>query len=211
MRPVTAPPNLGRYLAAALLVCAAAAAQPGLYGPEAPSGAAWVRVVNAVAPGGIAVRVGDGATVVIPFGNATRYHQVAPGPVAVDVGGTRLDVQVEPASFTTVAATPAGPAAIVDPALRDVSRGLLGLLNLTDRPLLDLRVPDGTAVVEGVGPGAHHALVVAQASTELLVTEGDRVVARISERLYERGVAYAVVVVDTPDGARAQVVSSAAD
>jgi alginate O-acetyltransferase complex protein AlgF len=211
MRPTTEPSWLRGYLAAALLLWGVAAAQPGLYGPEAPSGAAWVRIVNAAAPGGIAVRVGDGATVVVPYGHATRYHQVPPGAVALDLGGTHLDLEVEPASFTTVAITPAGPATIVDPALRDVSRGLLGLLNLTDRPLLDLRVPDGTTVVADVGPGTHEALVVAQASTELLVTEGDRVVARIPERLYARGVAYAVVVVDTPDGPLARVVSSAAD
>ena len=149
---------------AALLACGAAAAQPGLYGPEAPGDAAWVRVVNAAAQGGMAVRVADAATVVLRWGGATRYWQVAPGRVTVDVGGMQLDVDVGPESFTTVAATPGGPVTVADPALRDVSRGLLGLLNLTDRPLT-LRAPDGTVVVGEVPPGGHDALVVSHATT----------------------------------------------
>jgi hypothetical protein len=196
--------------ASVLLAFAAVAAQPGLYGPEAPADAAWVRIVNATAAGGMAVRVADGATVVLPWGGATRYAQVSPGRVNVDVGGVQLELEVGPESFTTVAATPAGAVSVADPALRDVSRGLLGLLNLTDRPLT-LRVPDGTVVVADVPPAAHEALAVAEATTGLLVTDGDEVVLRLEPRAFERGVAHAVVVFAGPDGPRAEVVSTVAD
>jgi hypothetical protein len=205
------PPRRPALVAVAfLLALATAAAQPGLYGPEAPVDAAWVRVVNAAAPGGMAVRVADAATVVLAWGGATRYWQVNPGAVTVDVGGTLVELDVGPESFTTVAATPGGPVAVPDPALRDASRGLLGLLNLSDRPLT-LRVPDGTVVVADVPPGAHAALAVAPATTGLLVTEGDDVLLRLEPRAFERGVAHAVVAFVGPDGLRAEVVSTVAD
>jgi alginate O-acetyltransferase complex protein AlgF len=206
----SAPTRRFALLATLLLVWATVAAQPGLYGPEAPADSAWVRVVNAAAPGGMAVRVADAAAVVLPWGGASRYWQVSPGPVAVDVGGTQLELEVGPESFTTVAATPAGPLVVADPELRDASRGLLGLLNLTDRNLT-LRVPDGTAVVADVPPGHHDALAVAQATTGLVITDGDEVLARLDPREYARGIAHAVVVFAGPDGFHAEVVSTVAD
>jgi hypothetical protein len=196
---------------AVLLMWTAPVAQGGLYGPEAPLDAAWVRVVNVAAAGGMAVRVADAPTVVLPLGGATRYVQVAPGEVDLDVGGTHLSIEVGPESFTTVAATPDATIVVQDPALRDASRGLLGLLNLTDRPALTLRVPDGTIVVGDVPAGGHDALAVAQAITGLLVTDGDEVLARLEPREFVRGVAYAVLVFDGPDGLRADLVSTGAD
>jgi hypothetical protein len=207
-------PTAGRVLAvvaAFVLALTSAAAQPGLYGPEAPQDAAWVRVLNAAATGGVAVRVADHTTVVLPLGGATHYALVPAGNVRVDVGGVELQVEVAPESFTTVAATVDGPVAIADPVLRDVSRGLLGLMNLTDHETLDLRVPDGTAVVADVPPLTHEALAVARATTGLLVTDGDRTVAMLAPHAFERGVAYVVVVFDVGDGPAATLVASAAE
>lgn len=188
-----------------------AAAQPGLYGPEAPQDAAWVRVVNVVAAGGIAVRVADQATVVLPAGGATRYVNVPAGQVRIDVGGTELLHTALPESFTTIAATVDGPVPITDPPLRDVSRGLLGLMNLTGREALDLRAPDGTPVVAAVPPLAHQALAIARATTGLLVTDGDLTIASLEPQPFERGVAYVVVVYDLGEGPVATLVASTAD
>lgn len=196
---------------AALLTWTTSLAQGGLYGPEAPLDAAWVRVVNAASAGGMAVRVADAPTLVLPLGGATRYIQVAPGEVDLDVGGTHLVIEVGPESFTTVAATPDDIVVIEDPALRDASRGLLGLLNLTDRPALTLRVPDGTVVVGDVPAGGHDALPVAQATTALVITDGDEVLERIEAQAFSRGVAYVVIVFDGPDGLRAELLSTGAD
>lgn len=195
----------------ALAALGAGGAQPDLYGPEAPAGVAWVRVVNAGAAGGVAVRVGNAATEVLALGDATRYVRVDADSVEVDVGGEFVHVDLAPEAFVTVAHTPAGVVVVDDPALRDVSRGLLGLLNLTGRAALDLRVPDGTAVVEGVGPGAHAALAVAQATTALLVTADDEVVARIEERTFDRGVAHTVVVTETDAGPAAFVLRATSE
>lgn len=185
-------------------------AQPGLYGPAAPQDAAWVRVFNAAATGGIAVRVADRSTIVLPVGGATRYARVPAGRVRVDVGGTELQLEVAPESFVTVAATADGPVPIADPALRDVSRGLLGLMNLT-AATLDLRAPDGTPVVVAVAPLTHEALVVARATTGLLVTDGDRTVASLEPHPFERGIAYVVVVFDHGEGLTVALLATAAD
>ena len=98
-----------------------------------------------------------------------------------------------------------------DPGLRDISRGLLGLVNLTDRPGLDLRVPDGPLVVGAVPPGWHDAIAVAEATSELEVVDSGTTVARLEARTFERGVAYAVVAVDTPQGIVAFVLTAAAE
>ena len=188
-----------------------AAAQGALYGPEAPLDSAWLRVVNAGAEDGVAVRIADGSAQVLALHQATRYALVEPGAVHVDVGGEVLTVEVGPESFTTIAATRGGVVVVPDPALRDISRGLLGLVNLTDRPALDLQVPDGPIVVGAVPPGVHDAIAVAEATTELVVSEDGTVVARLEARTFERGVAHAVVVVATDDGLLAFVLTAAGE
>ncbi len=200
MTVVPHPRRLAVWLATLMTPLAVAAlghAQPDLYGPEAPADVGWVRVVNGAVAGGVAVRVGEAQTIVLGLGDATRYARVEGGRVMVDVGGERVEVEVEPEAFLSVATTPTGVVVVRDPGLRDVSRGLLGLLNLTDRPALDLRVPDGNPVVAGVPPAAHDALAVAGATTALLVTAGDEVLARLEPQTFERGVAYTVVVTET--------------
>ncbi len=186
-------------------------AHGGLYGPEAPIDAAWVRVVNAGAEGGVAVRIADGGTRVLALFEATRYALVDPGTVRVDVGGDAVALEVGPESFTTVAATAEGYLVVPDPALRDISRGLLGLVNLTDREGLGLQVPDGPTVVAAVPPGAHDAVAVAEATTELVVVDGGTTVAHLEARTFERGVAYAVVAVETVDGIATFVLTAAGE
>lgn len=186
-------------------------AQGGLYGPEAPADAAWVRVVNAGADDGVVARIGDGEALDVAPRRATGYVRVDPGSVPVEVDGDVLTLEVGPESFTTVAATAVGPVAIPDPALRDISRGLLGLVNLTGLEGLDLQVPDGPIVVGPVPPGAHDAIAVAEASTELVVVHDGTVVARLEARTFERGIAYAVVVVETAAGVEAFVLTAAGE
>jgi hypothetical protein len=212
-QPRRAHRALAAFVASSLLSIAAlpwAAAQGDLYGPEAPVDAAWVRVLN-VATDGVDVRIGDAAAQELGHHEATPYALVDPGEVRVDVGGDVHALTVAPESFTTVAATADGVVVVPDPALRDISRGLLGLLNLTIREGLDLRVPDGPVVVAAVPPGAHDAVAVAEASTALVVVDADVEVARVEERPFARGVAYTVVVVDTAEGVVAFVLTAAGE
>jgi hypothetical protein len=66
-------------------------------------------------------------------------------------------------------------------------------------------------VVGAVPPGAHDAVAVAEATTELVVAEGGVVLARLEARAFERGVAYAVVAVETAGGPFAFVLTAAGE
>ncbi len=183
--------------------------QGDLYGPEAPQDVAWVRMINAAA--GTVTGEVDGQQFDIVFGEASAYQTVLPGTTLVTVDGHAVELTAEPESFHTVALTSAGPLVVVDPALRDVSRGLLGLMNLTSLPALTLLTPDGRPVVQDVAPGQAEAVAVSAARTGLQVAAGEEAIASVAEQAFERGVAYTVVVMEADEGLLAVVVTAAAD
>jgi len=200
-----------RRVALALGLASLAFAQTNLYGPQAPEDAAWVRAVNAGLSAGVVVRVAGAEPMTLALGEATGYVPVVPGGVLVAIDGVAVALQVDPEGFATVAATAAAPVVVLDPPLRDISRGLLGLLNLTDRPALDLRVPDGPVVVAAVPPGAHDAVAIAQATTALEVAADGVTLASLEPHAFARGVAYAVLVVETEDGVAAYLLIAAGE
>jgi hypothetical protein len=184
-----------------MAACAAAAsAQEDLYGPQAPSDVAYVRAVNAAESGGLSVRVGNGDMEVLPLAGATGYVLVEPGTVRLDLGGEEVEVTVEIGEFVTVALTRDGVWTIVDTPLRDASRGVLALYNLSDRSALDLVVVDGPEVVTGVAPGEQAAVAIAEAEVALRVRSASGDVIDLEARLYARGMAHAVFVVLGSDG-----------
>lgn len=196
-------------LVLALVLLGMALGQGDLYGPDAPQDVAWVRVINA-ATGTVTAEV-DGQLLGVAFGQASAYLTVQPGTTSVTVDGHAVELSTEPESFHTVALTADGPLAVADPALRDVSRGLLGLMNLTGLPALSLLAPDGTPVIEDVPPGQAEAVAVSPARTGLQVTAGGELLVDVDEHAFERGVAYTVVVMQVEGDPVAVVVSSAAD
>jgi len=183
--------------------------QDDLYGPSAPPEAAWVRAVNAEAPGGLGIRIGDGPLESVAFADATAYRVVAPGDVTVDLGGVVTPVSVEAGSFLTVVATVDTVHVIDDSVLVDVSRGLLALYNLTDLGALDLVVRDGPPVVESVPPWEQAAVAIAEAEVELEIRFDDDVIGTLEARVYERAVAHSVIVVEGPDGPLVRYVAAA--
>lgn len=185
-------------------------AQDDLYGPSAPPDAAWVRAVNAEAAGGLGIRVGDGPLASVAFADATPYRAVPPGEVPLDLGGVITPVEVEAGDFVTVVAAPDAVHVIRDTALVDVSRGLLALYNLSTLGPLDLRVVDGPAVVEGVEAWSQAAITVAEAEVALEVLAAGERVGGLDARLFERGMAHAVLVVEGPDGPLVRYVAAVA-
>jgi hypothetical protein len=196
-------------LVVAAWLLAPALGQGDLYGPSAPPDAAWLRAVNAEAPGGLGIRIADGPLESIAFADATAYRAVAPGEVIVDLGGVVTPVTVEAGAFVTVVATTDAVRVIEDSVLVDVSRGLLALYNLTDVEALDLVVLDGPTVVEHVAPWHQAAVAIAEAEAVLQVRSGDAVVGTLEVRVYERGVAHSVIVVEGPDGPLVRYVAAA--
>jgi hypothetical protein len=183
-----------------LLLLASVLAQEDLYGPQAPVDVAYVRAVNAVDPGGLGVRVADADLVVLPLAGATAYVAVSPGLVRVDLGGETAEIEASLGAFLTVVARPDGVIVIEDVPLRDTTRGILALYNLSEHAWLALEVIDGPSVVERVEPGAQEAVVISEASVALRVVSERGEVIDLEARLLERGVAHAVIVTDGPEG-----------
>jgi hypothetical protein len=186
-------------------------AQEDLYGPQAPSDVAFVRAVNARDPGGLGVRVGDAELEALAYGGATGYVAVAPGLVRIDLGGEEHEVDVERGTFLTAVAHPGGAWFIEDTPLRDVSRGMLSLYNLTDDPGVDLVVVDGPMVFEAVEPGTHAAVAIAEAEVALRVVGSKGQPVELEALRYERGVAHSLLALPGPEGLVVAYVASRAD
>lgn len=195
------------WLCLALL---AGMAMAQLYGPEAPQDVAWVRVINAGDSDAITAEIG-GTSLEIAFSEASPYMMVSPGNVSLVVDGEAVELVAEPETFFTVAALEESRVVVAEPGLRDVSRGLLGLMNLTQRPALSLLTPDGIPVVEDVAPGHADAVAVSAARTALDVAAGGEQVAQVAEHAFERGVAYTVVAIEAADGLLVVIATATAD
>lgn len=180
-----------------------------LYGPQAPENAAWLRVINGTSDS-LATGIGD-AELTLAFGEASSYVLVEPGTITVNLADEAVEVTVEPEQFLTVARLPDRTLVIKDPALRDISRGLLGLLNLTGLNDLALTTPEGDTVVSEVQPGEAAALPINTATTALEVLAGDTVIGTTQEHTFERGAAYTVVALDGPEGTVLVLLEASAD
>lgn len=186
-----------------------ALAQNDLYGPETPADVAWIRVLNA-GPDVVTAYLGGEELAAEPF-RATAYTPVEPGPGTIEVQGEPVEVAPETGQFLTLALLPSGPLVVADPALRDVSRGLLGLMNLTERPALSLLTPEGEPVVVDVAPGTAESIAISPAQTALVVTEGEEPVAEVDAALFDRAQAYTVVVLEGENGVTALILTASAN
>lgn len=189
-----------------LALAGAAFAQPDLYGPEAPSDVAFLRVLNASsAP--ITMSIADAAEGELQPGEGSEYVPV-PGD---DVGFTiRRGADAEPEvttpeagseEFLTLLVVDDATRVLRDEVLRDISRGLLVFVNATGGEPLSLRLGDGTLVFEEVGeePVAR-TIAEAEAEFEVVSASSGEVVGRLPARTYERGAAHTILVYEDEEG-----------
>lgn len=193
---------------AALLLAATvagAAAQSSLYGPDAPSDVAFLRVVNA-SSSAIDVVVPDAAAGELPPGEGSRYVPVPGDEVGFEVRrgeGAEPETatpEVGSEQFATLLVDDEGSRVLTDEVLRDISRGLLTLVNATDAPLT-LRMADGTTIFEDVGPEpTSRTIAEAEAILEVVDPASGDLVGSLESRLLERGTAHTILVYDGPEG-----------
>lgn len=200
-------PGIAFRMLLLLVLQATAFGQGDLYGPEAPADVAWIRVINALGDEPMTARVAD-TDLKVAFAEGSAYLAVAPGDHEITVGEHSLTVGAEPESFQTVALLGSGPVVIQETGLRDISRGLLGLMNLTSHDSLTLLTPAGEVVVEDVLPGHASSLAISPASTGLDVSADGAILASVAEQAFELAEAYTVVVLETPDGPVAVVLQA---
>ncbi len=190
-----------------LLLAAPVLAQGDLYGDQAPADAAWIRIFNLAMAEPLTASL-DGTELAAEYGHASGYLPAEAGTHALGHADSVIELSSEPGTFLTVAFLPDGPVVIEDPALRDISRGLLGLMNLTSRADLALVTEDGDVVVESVGPLEAEAIQVSAAVTALEVMHEGVAIAELGEHSFERGSAYTVVVYDGEAGPVAVLVTA---
>lgn len=190
-----------------------ASGQPSLYGEQAPTGSAFLRVINA-SQHGIRAMVGDlprlplGAAEVSAFRTVPR---VVDRSVAVEVQAgtlrTRENFRVAAGSLTTllVADGPEGLLlrALPEPNSFNQSRGLLAFTNAAPRCAASLVVePTGTTVFADVPSGESRARTVGPVSTTLSARCGDAVVPLALEGL-QAGERYSIWLMLSSAGLRA--------
>lgn len=169
-------------------------AQNDLYGPEAPRDSAYLRVINA-REGDAVVPVIDGvAWDPIEFAAATPYGLVQPGERVVELAGEEVELALEPEGFTTLVALPEQTLVLKDTPLRDISRGLLTLYNLTSDSTIDLLTSDGTEVLAGVPAESAASIVISEATVSLAVQSQGATLAELPEKTYTRGEAHSIIV-----------------
>ncbi len=190
-----------------LLLAAPVLAQGDLYGDQAPAGAAWIRIINVATDEPLSASL-DGTGLAAEYGHASGYVPADAGTHALSHADSVIELSSDPGMFLTVAFLPDGPVVIEDPALRDISRGLLGLMNLTSRADLALVTDDGDVVVQAVGPMEAESIQVSAAVTALQVMHEGVVIAVLDEHSFERGSAYTVVVFDGEAGPAAVLVTA---
>jgi hypothetical protein len=195
------PPLL---LLAALLALAGSAGAQGLYGPEAPRDAAYLRLVNAGGAEPATMTVDGDEWEPVPFAEVSPYRQVRPGDHSLALSGEEITVTAHPEGFITVVALPGRILTLEDTPLRDITRGLLTLYNLSDDGALTLRTHDGTEVLADVAPESSASIAISEAEVGLAVYREGEEVGSLPPRLYSRGEAHSIIVL--PPGSEPRVI-----
>lgn len=193
--------------AIALLLLASmawSAGQDDLYGPDAPRDTAYLRFINAHSEEPLEPVVDGSERAPADLGEVTPYGQVQPGRHEVSVGNRTIEFEAQPESFTTIALLGDGHIVFDDTPLRDISRGLLTLYNLTSEGPLSLQTADGSEVFSNVPAGESRSQVIAQAEAEFVVERSGETLMALDALLLERGTAHSLIVL--PSGTQPRVV-----
>jgi hypothetical protein len=188
------PALLPALLLTLLGVALMSAAGQGLYGPEAPRDASYLRLVNASGQEPVTMTVDGTSWEPLPFAGVTPYRQLAPGEHSLSLLGQELAFTASPEGFRTVVALAGRVLLLEDTPLRDISRGLLTLYNLTEAGPLTLRTADGADVLIDVQPDSARSIAISEAEVSLVLYRGDEEIAVVEPRLYQRGEAHSLIV-----------------
>jgi alginate O-acetyltransferase complex protein AlgF len=196
--PAGPPAPISRILLALsltlLALLAATAAGQGLYGPEAPRDTAYLRLINASGQEAVTMTVDGNEWEPLPFAGVTPYRQLAPGEHSLSLFGQDHAFTASPEGFITAVALPERVLLLEDTPLRDISRGLLTLYNLTGAGPLTLRTADGTEVLTDVQVESAESIAISEAEVGLVLYQGGEELEVLEPRLYSRGEAHSLIV-----------------
>ena len=197
---------------AALLLLAPLASQAqessaGLYGPVAPAGSAYVRVLNlSTAPAQVMLS-SKSKSQKVNAGQLGAYLFTAPGTRTVTVNQTAQDIDLQSNSAYTLVYDGSSLASIVDPYANDPKKALVAFYNLTEQPLT-LKTQDGKhAIVDSIGKNDSGVRPVNEVKIGFAAFNGEQSVATFDEALLKKGRSYSYVVV--PQGNSVRTISQA--
>ncbi|MFA5938530.1 MAG: alginate O-acetyltransferase AlgF [Sinimarinibacterium sp.] len=184
-------------LVAGLLLCANAAADDAaLYGPEAPPGSAFIRVLNATDTPELDVQVGGALFEDVRSWTVSAFDFVPAGSTPLAAGDTRSTLNLTSDRFYTAVVAPGGVQLFTNERYRNRLKALLILYNLTDADDLSARTADGqTAVVDAISRNNFGVREVNPARTHLALYAGDRRATDTPMLTLSRGKALSVFVV----------------
>lgn len=198
-----------RLSALALLAGAALAATPApadegnLYGPAAPEGSAFIRVVNASERDDVAARVGPETISDIPAWSASEFVFLPAGSHSLSVGTQSQPVSLKSGRYYTAVADARGIRVVDNERYDNRLKALVILYNFTSRPGLSLKTSDGrTSLIESVSPDAYGTREVNAAKVTLGVFEGGRRIGETPPLHLVRGRAVSLFVLGDDDAPR---------
>lgn len=197
---------------AALLLLAPLASQAqessaGLYGPVAPAGSAYVRVLNLSAAPAQVMLSSKSKSQKVNAGQLGAYLFTAPGTRTVTVNQTAQDIDLQSNSAYTLVYDGSSLASIVDPYANDPKKALVAFYNLTEQPLT-LKTQDGKhAIVDSIGKNDSGVRPVNEVKIGFAAFNGEQSVATFDEALLKKGRSYSYVVV--PQGNSVRTISQA--
>jgi len=172
----------------------AADTKSSVYGPPAPQGSAFVRVLN-LATGQSGLRLGVGAANFGPlrFAQASPYRPVAADIYVLRAAGRQATVTVRPGAYYTAAITDEGIRFLEDPPHTDPARAQIFLYNFSSIPELALKTADGrTTVVGPVRSGDSGVVAVNPIRIRFAVYRGEARIGLIEDLGLARGESYSV-------------------
>lgn len=179
----------------------------GLYGPVAPAGSAYVRVLNLSAAPAQLMLSSKSKSQKINAGQLGAYLFTAPGTRTVTVNQTTQDIDLQSSSAYTLVYDGSSLASIVDPYANDPKKALVAFYNLTEQPLT-LKTQDGKhAIVDSIGKNDSGVRPVNEVKIGFAAFNGEQSVATFDEALLKKGRSYSYVVV--PQGNSVRTISQA--
>lgn len=179
-----------------LLSTNATADDAALYGPEAPPGSAFIRVLNATDTPELDAQVGSAQFESVRSWTVSAFDFVPAGATTLSAGSAHSNLQLASDRFYTAVIAPGGVQLFENERYRNRLKALLVLYNLTDAEKLGLRTPDGkTAIVESAARNNFSTREVNPARTRLALYAGDQRSADTPLLTLNRGKALSVFVV----------------
>ena len=203
----TVHPPLIRWITGTILLFASQAftQDQGLYDPEPPPNAAFVRTVQANSGAdAFDLTLRDVGLDPVSYGEVSPYRVLVQG--TYDLAGTDPLV-IEAGRFYTVASTPTGIVVLEDATNSDRAKALLVFYNFSDLPSLDLKTADGSVpVITDVHPQQSGNVQVNPIAIGFGLFDDATQLALIDDPGLQRGAAFGFFVFGSSEDLRVEVV-----